>query len=1031
MFLFILPTKPNPAAPLPQMQQPSRAISIPQPAQQGGLKRVSSFARTAADAQLSRTYDPSADASAFLNLRIEEETVQGAVEFLSVDDPLEAGTPKAFGGAGAGGGSGGGGAGGGGGGAYAPRWLVMRGGEMQLHAAQGGALLAQARVETILSLRARAQPSAVDAAGSLGSAAAPLCGPAGVTEFCMLLRAPAPGGAGGSAGAARVQWNIRAASQEAANSFLFYLMRGQAVLLERLKGRAVALSRRRDPELPPRLVLPFAVAAEGGGAGGGSGSSSSSSSSSSSGGGASGGASGSGSGGGAPSWDVPSAAAGPAEGIALRRSVVGLAGSYHPRNTSFLGPRAPAASFQGGSRGGSFLAPPPLSPAEEEEDAYAPSPTAPAGPAALRSSISSTYSSDEEEGAGQGASGSSPPAPAAAASAEPSLFDDEFSFSGGSSPTLLQRASQQQHVSQREARSQQSQAAAAASASSSSASAAAAAAGPAAAQSAAATARESTASTDSSTSSTNSSSTTTTSAVAAAQHLAQPEFSTLVRQSSVSSTASASSTGSTKYVPPHLRRQGSLGAVAEDCVSATLGSDAPAGSGGGGSGGSGGRSPPPASPLPAIPRPPNLSPHSIFTGSGTAVHGVWCSQGVRPSMEDAHVALEHVERAGGVAARLPPLPASLGGLAPPPPPPAAAAAAHLETDFYAVFDGHGGTLAADFSAATLLQHLLAHEGFSSAAGLSAALCDAFLATDRAFLQLVDAALSGSAERGRCGDKWRSGSTALAAVVRGGEIAVASLGDCRAVLSVPSAAAAPAAGEGGGGCPLRCTCRYLAQDLSREHTPSSESARIEGAGGWVQTEQELSLGALHYLDPTHPFVAARLLEGGGRMRKWHCVSRLNGELGVSRALGDADYKGAARMGAYPWCWPKGVPPRDFAADLVLAEPAVQLARVPSRSCAHCRPFLILACDGLWEVLESQEAVDIVAGALLGGLGVGQHHGEHAAGASSSGGGGGGSGSGSGGAAAAEAVLPIVAARQLVDIAIRLGTSDNVSAVVVLL
>jgi hypothetical protein len=101
---------------------------------------------------------------------------------------------------------------------------------------------------------------------------------------------------------------------------------------------------------------------------------------------------------------------------------------------------------------------------------------------------------------------------------------------------------------------------------------------------------------------------------------------------------------------------------------------------------------------------------------------------------------------------------------------------------------------------------------------------------------------------------------------------------------------------------------------------------------VQVEQELSMGALHYLDPTHPFVAARLLEGGGRMRKWHCVSRLNGELGVSRALGDADYKGAARMGAYPWCWPKGVPPRSFAADLVLAEPAVQLARVPRRSCA---------------------------------------------------------------------------------------------------
>ena len=149
-------------------------------------------------------------------------------------------------------------------------------------------------------------------------------------------------------------------------------------------------------------------------------------------------------------------------------------------------------------------------------------------------------------------------------------------------------------------------------------------------------------------------------------------------------------------------------------------------------------------------------------------------------------------------------------------------------------------------------------------------------------------------------------------------------------------------------------------------------------------------------------------------RWSTVSRLNGELGVSRALGDADYKGH-RMGAYPWQWRRGEAPRQFSADLVLCEPEVVHVALPAAAAAAaagaaaaaapcaCRPFLILACDGLWEVLTSQEAVDVVAGALRGD----------------------GGGAGEGEARA------VTASRHLVDIAIRLGTSDNCTAIVVLL
>ena len=63
-------------------------------------------------------------------------------------------------------------------------------------------------------------------------------------------------------------------------------------------------------------------------------------------------------------------------------------------------------------------------------------------------------------------------------------------------------------------------------------------------------------------------------------------------------------------------------------------------------------------------------------------------------------------------------------------------------------------------------------------------------------------------------------------------------------------------------------------------------------------------------------------------------RINGSLNLSRALGDMDYKQSKDLGV--------------AAQMVIAVPEVRTLRLESGD-----EFLILACDGIWDVLSNQQ------------------------------------------------------------------------------
>ncbi|KAI7983214.1 putative protein phosphatase 2C 49 [Camellia lanceoleosa] len=153
---------------------------------------------------------------------------------------------------------------------------------------------------------------------------------------------------------------------------------------------------------------------------------------------------------------------------------------------------------------------------------------------------------------------------------------------------------------------------------------------------------------------------------------------------------------------------------------------------------------------------------------------------------------------------------------------------HKPSAFYGVFDGHGGPEAAAYFRKNVLRFFSEDAKFPQTSKVD----DAFLfevenSLRKAFL-LADLALADD-----CSVSSSSGTTALAALILGRYLMVASLGDCRAVL-----------------------CRKgIAIEMSQDHRPNyaSEQMRVEELGG--------------YIDDGY----------------------LNGVLSVTRAMGDWDMK----------------------------------------------------------------------------------------------------------------------------------------------
>merc|ERR1712187_872172 len=137
-----------------------------------------------------------------------------------------------------------------------------------------------------------------------------------------------------------------------------------------------------------------------------------------------------------------------------------------------------------------------------------------------------------------------------------------------------------------------------------------------------------------------------------------------------------------------------------------------------------------------------------------------------------------------------------------------------------------------------------------------------------------------------------GCTAICVLVRNGHVLAANAGDSRAIM-----------------------CRNgQAMELSFDHKPAQEreKARIEAAGGYLVDSP------------------------GG--------ARVNGNLNLSRAIGDLEYKKRDDLS-----------PEE---QIICSTPDIIIEKLTPED-----EFVILACDGIWDVMKNQEVCDFIRPKLM--------------------------------------------------------------------
>lgn len=201
--------------------------------------------------------------------------------------------------------------------------------------------------------------------------------------------------------------------------------------------------------------------------------------------------------------------------------------------------------------------------------------------------------------------------------------------------------------------------------------------------------------------------------------------------------------------------------------------------------------------------------------------------------------------------------------------------------FVAIYDGHGGALCAAYAGEHMMRHIMETEEFAAYA--ESAEKDTGLLEKAMYAAFLSCDRSIKVDQDASKDEDHSGSTAVAAFITPTHFVLAHAGDSRAVLASGKKVAA-------------CT---------EDHKPynDDERSRIEKAGGVVS------------------------------------MKRVDGDLAVSRALGDFQYKDVDHP-AEEW-------------KVTCAPETQSIPRSPKSD-----EFLIVACDGIWDVMSNEDCTEAV-------------------------------------------------------------------------
>ncbi len=107
--------------------------------------------------------------------------------------------------------------------------------------------------------------------------------------------------------------------------------------------------------------------------------------------------------------------------------------------------------------------------------------------------------------------------------------------------------------------------------------------------------------------------------------------------------------------------------------------------------------------------------------------------------------------------------------------------------------------------------------------------------------------------------------------------------------------------------------------------------------------------MHRMDLSDPLVRDKAKQ----VTTWSTINRVCGEISVSRSIGDPEYKRftpGQPVSAF-YSWPAGHA-QVFQADLLIPDPETRLHLLCEED-----EFLILASDGLWDVVSPEEAVNM--------------------------------------------------------------------------